>query len=171
MPYVAIAFCIAAAPVTALFVMALIGLVAPWPAVVAIAFILVPAAVFSLLWARDLDLLTAAVRRIEADDTDRAATANVGPTLMEPLGLQIARLARHLAARAALIEQGRRADTLILERLPDALIVLRQDRTVSRQNRAAEAIFGADLAAVLRHPDLRAASIRRLARRRRKPPT
>jgi two-component system phosphate regulon sensor histidine kinase PhoR len=76
---------------------------------------------------------------------------------MEPLGLEIARLARHLAARAALIEQERRADTLILERLPDALIVLRQDHTMSRRNPAAEAIFGSDLPAVLRHPELRAA--------------
>jgi two-component system phosphate regulon sensor histidine kinase PhoR len=76
---------------------------------------------------------------------------------MEPLGLELARLSRRLAARAALIEQERRADTLILERLPDALVVLRQDRSVSRRNPAAEAIFGTDLPAVLRHPDLRAA--------------
>jgi two-component system phosphate regulon sensor histidine kinase PhoR len=157
MPFAAIALCIAAAPVTALFIMALTGLLAPWPAFAAITITVVSAAVFSLLWARDLDLLTAAVRRIGADDTGRSSVANVDPMLMEPLGLEIARLARHLAARAALIEQERRADTLILERLPDALIVLRQDRTVSRRNRAAEAIFGADLPAVLRHPELRAA--------------
>jgi two-component system phosphate regulon sensor histidine kinase PhoR len=76
---------------------------------------------------------------------------------MEPLGLEIARLARHLAARAARVEQERRADTLIVERLPDALIVFRQDRTISRRNPATEAIFGTDLPAVLRHPGLRAA--------------
>jgi len=35
--------------------------------------------------------------------------------------------------------------------------VLRQDRTVIRRNAAADAIFGADLPAVLRHPELRAA--------------
>jgi two-component system, OmpR family, phosphate regulon sensor histidine kinase PhoR len=157
MPFVAIAFCVAAAPVTALIVMALTGLAAPWPVVGAIAVTLVPAAAFSLLWARDLDLLTAAVQRIEADETGRGSTENVGPTLMEPLGLQIARLARHLAARAALVERQRRADTLILERLPDALVVLGHDRTVIRRNPAAEAIFGADLAAVLRHPELRTA--------------
>jgi two-component system phosphate regulon sensor histidine kinase PhoR len=157
MPFLAIALCIAAAPVAALAAMAFAGLIAPWPAVVAIAVTLLPAAAFSLLWARDLDLLTAAVRQIEADDTGSGSTSNVGPTLMEPLGLEIARMARHLAARAALIEQERRADTLILQRLPDALIVLRQDHTVSRRNPAAEAIFGSDLPAVLRHPELRAA--------------
>jgi two-component system, OmpR family, phosphate regulon sensor histidine kinase PhoR len=175
MPFIAIAICVAAAPVTALAVMALTGLAAPWPVAAAIGITIVSALVFTLLWARDLDLLTAAVRRIEAGDSGPPGSptgiplgvplgnSSPGPTLMEPLGLEIARLARHLAARAALIEQERRADTLILERLPDALIVLRQDRTVSRRNPAAEAIFGADLPAVLRHPDLRAALDRAIA--------
>jgi len=157
MPFFTIAICIAAAPVTALAIMALTGVAAPWPAIVAIALTIVSTATFILVWARDLDLLTAAVKRIEADDTGPDMTVSLGPTLMEPLGLEIARLSRHLAARAAQIEQGRRADTLILERLPDALVVMRQDRTVIRRNAAADAIFGADLPAVLRHPELRAA--------------
>jgi two-component system, OmpR family, phosphate regulon sensor histidine kinase PhoR len=157
MPFFTIAICIAAAPVTALAVMAFSGLAAPWPAIVAIALTIVTTVIFILVWARDLDLLTAAVQRIEADNAGPDQTAGLGPTLMEPLGLEIARLSRHLATRAAQIEQGRRADTLILERLPDALVVLRQDRTVIRRNAAADAIFGADLPAVLRHPSLRAA--------------
>src|SRR5580658_7456586 len=99
MPFFAIALCVAAAPVTALIVMAITGLAAPWAAVAAIVVTLLPAAAFCLLWARDLDLLTAAVRQIEADDTGGTSTENVGPTLMEPLGLEIARLGRHLAAR------------------------------------------------------------------------
>jgi two-component system phosphate regulon sensor histidine kinase PhoR len=157
MPFIAIAICVAAAPVTALAVMALAGLAPAWPVVVAIAVTILSAAAFSLVWARDLDVLTAAVQRIEADDAGPDPAGAVGPTLMEPLGLEIARLSRHLAARSARIEQERRADTLILERLPDALVVLRQDRTVSRRNPATDAIFGADLPAVLRHPELRAA--------------
>jgi two-component system phosphate regulon sensor histidine kinase PhoR len=123
----------------------------------AIGATILSAGVFILFWARDLDLLTAAVREIEADHGTGPAVETVGPTLMEPLGLEIARLSRHLAARAARIERERLADTQILERLPDALVVLRGDRTVSRRNPAAEAIFGADLPAVLRHPDLRTA--------------
>jgi two-component system, OmpR family, phosphate regulon sensor histidine kinase PhoR len=157
MPFIFIAICVAATPAAALTVMALAGLAAPWPAVAAIGFTVVSALVFSLVWARDLDLLTAAVNQIEAEDTGPETAGTVGPILMEPLGLEIARLTRHLTVRATLIEQQRRADTLILERLPDALVVLREDRTVSRRNPAAEAIFGADLPAVLRHPVLRAA--------------
>jgi two-component system phosphate regulon sensor histidine kinase PhoR len=157
LPFLIIAICLAATPVTALAVMALTGLAAAWPAVVAIALTIVSTTVFMLVWARDLDLLTAAVQQIETDTASPDLTETLGPTLMEPLGLEIARLSRHLAARAAQIEQGRRADTLILDRLPDALVVLRQDRTVIRRNRAADAIFGTDLAAVLRHPELRTA--------------
>jgi two-component system, OmpR family, phosphate regulon sensor histidine kinase PhoR len=157
MPYFTIAICVAAAPVTALAVMALTGLAAAWPAFLAIGLTIISAATFMLVWARDLDLLTAAVQRIEADDTGPDLAESLGPTLMEPLGLEIARLSRHLAARTAQVEQGRRADTLILERLPDALVVLRQDRTVIRRNAAADAIFATDLPAVLRHPDLRTA--------------
>jgi two-component system phosphate regulon sensor histidine kinase PhoR len=157
MPFVAIALCIAAAPVATLIVLTAAGFMAPGPAVAAIAVTLISVAAFSLVWARDLDLLTAAVREIEAENGSRPPGETISPTLMEPLGLEIARLSRHLAVRSALIEQQRRADTLILERLPDALVVLREDRSVSRRNPAADAIFGDDLPAVLRHPDLREA--------------
>jgi two-component system, OmpR family, phosphate regulon sensor histidine kinase PhoR len=156
MPFL-VTLCVAAAPLAALVVLALLGLVGLLPAAGAIAFTILGAAIFSLVWARDVDALTAAVEQIEADDASGAANEGVGPTFMQPLALEIARLARHLAARATRIEQERRADTVILERLPDALVVLRQDRSVSRRNRAAEAIFGDDLQAVLRHPELRAA--------------
>jgi two-component system phosphate regulon sensor histidine kinase PhoR len=149
--------CVVAAPVTALMVLTFLGLLALLPAAAAIGFTILGAAIFSLVWARDVDALTTAVEQIEVDDAPGAANEVIGPTFMQPLALEIARLARHLAARATRIEQERRADTVILERLPDALVVLRQDRSVSRRNRAAEAIFGADLPAVLRHPELRAA--------------
>jgi two-component system, OmpR family, phosphate regulon sensor histidine kinase PhoR len=156
MPFLAIALCLAAAPVATLVILAASSFIAPGPAIAASSVTLLSVIAFSLVWARDLDLLAAAVREIETENAGQPTTETVGPTLMEPLGLEIARLSRHLAARAALIEQERRADTLILERLPDALVVLRQDRSVSRRNPAAVAIFGDDLPAVLRHPDLRA---------------
>jgi two-component system phosphate regulon sensor histidine kinase PhoR len=153
MPFIAIALFVASAPVAALAVMALTGLAAPWAAAAAIVVTVIPAAAFSLLWARDLDLVTAAIQQIDGGGPGESA----GPILMAPLGIEIARLSRRLAAQTARIERERRADTLILARLPDPLVVLRRDRTVSRQNPAAEAIFGADLPAVLRHPALREA--------------
>ena len=182
MPLVSIALRVAAAPVTALLVMIVTGLTSFWPGVATILLILVSCALFGLVWARDLDVLAEAVRRIEAGD---AETESVGqglmtppapmkpPTsikrpalmpppilmkplaLMEPLGLELARLSRSLAARESRVREARRADTLILESLPDPLLVLRADRGISRQNPATAAVLGADLAAVLRHPVLR----------------
>jgi two-component system phosphate regulon sensor histidine kinase PhoR len=54
-------------------------------------------------------------------------------------------------------ERNRRADTAILERLPDPVIVIAGDRTPRRTNQAARTVFGDDMPAVLRHPGLRAA--------------
>jgi two-component system phosphate regulon sensor histidine kinase PhoR len=83
--------------------------------------------------------------------------------MMDALGREIERLSRRLAARAALQEQHRRADTLILERLPDPVIVLARDRTVRRANATARSAFGDDLPAMLRHPGVRGAIDRALA--------
>jgi two-component system, OmpR family, phosphate regulon sensor histidine kinase PhoR len=82
---------------------------------------------------------------------------------MRRIGRELDRLARHMAARAALIEQLRQADGAVVERLPDPLIVLAGDRAVRRANSAARLAFGDDMPAVLRHPDLRAAIDRAFA--------
>jgi two-component system phosphate regulon sensor histidine kinase PhoR len=58
-----------------------------------------------------------------------------------------------------------RANEAIVERLPDPLLVLGQDRSVRRANAAARAAFGADMPAVMRHPDLRTAIERAYAQR------
>ena len=54
---------------------------------------------------------------------------------------------------------------MILERLPDPVIVLARDRSVQRANAAARAAFGEDIAAVLRNPGLRGAIDRALSTR------
>jgi two-component system phosphate regulon sensor histidine kinase PhoR len=69
----------------------------------------------------------------------------------------IERLARTLALRAAQVGELLAANEAIVERLPDPLLVLGADRGVRRANAAARVAFGTDIAAVLRHPDLRAA--------------
>jgi two-component system phosphate regulon sensor histidine kinase PhoR len=77
--------------------------------------------------------------------------------LLDPLPHEIARLSRRLASHTALIEQQRRADTQILERLPDPVILLAQDRAIRRTNAAARDAFATDTASVLRHPEVRTA--------------
>ncbi|MGC8523337.1 MAG: ATP-binding protein [Acidibrevibacterium sp.] len=69
----------------------------------------------------------------------------------------IERLARGRSEQAATRARLAQAGALIVERLPDPLIVLGADRSVRQANGAARAAFGEDIAAVLRHPTLRAA--------------
>ena len=82
---------------------------------------------------------------------------------MRRLKYEIERIARHLTARTTRVEAMRRADEAIVEKLPDPLVVLGADRSVRRSNAAARSAFGADMHAVLRHPDLRAAIDRAFA--------
>ena len=77
----------------------------------------------------------------------------------------IERLARGRSEQAATRARLAQAGALIVERLPDPLIVLGADRGVRQANGAARAAFGEDIAAVLRHPTLRAAIDRAYAER------
>jgi two-component system phosphate regulon sensor histidine kinase PhoR len=154
---------IAGVPVVALLVLALAGWAPAGPALLASAVTLLAALALALFWSRDLDVLAETLRQVGTDEPAvRSAGAPVLPG-MQRLGRAAERLVRRVAARAALVEQLRRADGAVVERLPDPLIVLAADRSVRRANSAARAAFGADMPAVLRHPDLRAAIDRAFA--------
>ena len=133
-----------------------LGLVLP-----VIGLTLLAAVVLALRWSRDLELLAANLRRVAADEP-LAGSLPVLPG-MQRVGTELERLARRAAARSALIEQLRSTDGTVVERLPDPLIVLAEDRGVRRANSAARIAFGAEVPAVLRHPDLRAAIDRAFA--------
>ena len=110
------------------------------------------------VWTTDLDKLANTIRRATLEDAGGQAEP-AGP-ILRPLALVdagIERLARTLADRAAQVGQLVRANEAIVERLPDLLLVLGPDRAVRRANAAARAALGADMPAVVRHPDLRAA--------------
>ncbi len=165
-----ITVCLAGAPVTALVVLVAGGWIDIWPATIAVVVSILTAVAFALLVRRDRHLLTEAVRRVASSDTG-AITAQQGVAqervlMMGALEREIERLSRRLAARAAVQEKHRLADTLILERLPDPVIVLAGDRTVRRANAAARLAFHDDLPAVLRHPGVRGAIDNALATRR-----
>ena len=152
---------LAGVPVLALAILAGFGWATPGPALIAMALTGLASFCIALLWSRDLDLLLEAVRRAIAQEVPPRASpiAMVSPVLapMERLMGDIERLARHMAARTAMVERLRRADETIVELLPDPLIVLGADRSIRRANAAARSAFGADIQAVLRNPGLRAA--------------
>jgi two-component system phosphate regulon sensor histidine kinase PhoR len=153
---IGLATCLAGAPILVLIFITAIGWADVWPTVFAILVAAGSASIFTVLWLRDLDMLTDSVRQVAVEEPGPTLDARQ-VTLMEPLAREIERLSRRLSVRAAQQAQYRRADTLILERLPDPVIVIAGDRSVRRTNAAARLAFGEDIAAVLRHPGLRAA--------------
>src|SRR3984885_7734027 len=154
MKVLAFACCLAGVPVLAFAVLAIAGWADVAPALLGMMLTILVAGTFIFLWRRDVELLTEAVRRVAYDNGSADMPSTV---LMEGLAREIARLSRRLASSAALSERHRRADTLILERLPDPVIVLARDRAVRRANAAARSVFGDDVPAVLRHPGVRGA--------------
>ncbi len=126
-----------------------------WLGVTAAGFLAALAAVRA--WEGDLAVLAEIARR--------GAWTTALPTVQRRLVLpgtrrtaeEIARLAGKLVERAALIESLLGAEEAIVERLPDPLVLLGADRNIRRANEAARTAFGREVAAVLRHPTLRAA--------------
>jgi two-component system phosphate regulon sensor histidine kinase PhoR len=151
---------IAGVPVLALLALAATGSATPLGAAIAIGLTLLVASALALLWTRDLEVLSETVRRLDEDQPIAETPALPG---LERVGREIERLSRRLAERSAVMQRLRRADEAIVERLPDPLIVLAADRSVRRANSAAQAAFGTDIPAVLRHPGLRAAIDRAFA--------
>ena len=156
MLYLRAAALVAAIPVLVLLGLAALGDLAWGAAAIAAMLVLAGAVVLAWLWARDLRLVVSVLhwagsdRPIEPPERPfLAATAH--------LAREAERLSRSLAVRRAQVEGLLRAEQVIVQRLPDPLIVLGPDRRVQRANAAAHAAFGVDMAAVLRHPGLRAA--------------
>lgn len=83
--------------------------------------------------------------------------------LLSPIDHALRLLSRRIAERSQAAAKQRRADAMILDRLPDPMIVIDGNREVRRFNQAAVRSFGGDLPAVLRHPALRAAIDQALA--------
>jgi two-component system phosphate regulon sensor histidine kinase PhoR len=154
---VAAVVAIAGVPVVALLLLASAGWAPPGPAMLASAVTLLAALVLAVVWSRDVAVLAETLRQVGNDEPAVRATGEPILPGMQQLGYAVERLARRVVERAALVEQLRRTDRTVIERLPDPLIVLAADHSVRRANSAAHAAFGADMPAVLRHPDLRAA--------------
>jgi two-component system phosphate regulon sensor histidine kinase PhoR len=150
---------IAGVPLACFGVLWLTDLLAPGPALIAAGITLSTAAVLAAIWVRDLELLSETLRQAALENAAALSVAASAPRLppIERVTRNIERLSRTLASRAAMVGQLLRANEAIVERLPDPLLVLGQDRSVRRANAAARAAFGADMPAVMRHPDLRAA--------------
>lgn len=142
-----------------LLVLWIAGFLSGSAAFVACLACLAAAAALGAIWVRDIDLLAETLRQAALENPAALSAAAAAPSLppIERITRNIERLSRTLASRAAMVGQLLAANEAIVERLPDPLLVLGADRSVRRANAAARTAFGADMPAVLRHPDLRAA--------------
>src|SRR5579872_1252365 len=135
---------LAAVPGAALLVLIGTGAADPGPALIALAVVAVACLLLAAIWLRDMARLAEILRR--AADGDTPAPAPRLPPV-ERIARTIERLARARAVRDAQIGQAQRAGAIIVERLPDPLLVLGEDRAVRQANEAARAAFGGDIAA------------------------
>ncbi len=149
-------------PAAVLLILVALGELDWKPAVAAGAAMAAGAVALAWAWMRDLALVISMLHRAAPDGS--------GPVPRRPLfsatahvAREAQRLSRNLAVRAREIGELVHAEQAIVQRLPDPLIVLGADRQVRRANAAAQRAFGVEMAAVLRHPGLRAAIDRALS--------
>lgn len=128
-----------------------------WPAVVGLVVLPVTLA---LRLRADIERIVTSIASV----ADGESPAVPGPlSMLVPVADALPRLIRRIQEREEAENRRQRADALILDRLPDPLIVLNTLREVRWSNQAAIRSFGQDLPAVIRHPALRAAIDRALA--------
>ena len=156
------AFLVGGVPALVLLVLCLAGALSPLHTAVAMAVCGLAAAGIGWLWVHTLAGLAEALRRTEQGGFFLAETTPLLPEAAE-VADGVRRMARNLEERNAQVSQLREADGAIVEGLPDPLLVLAADRQPLRANAAARALFGADTAALLRHPALAEAVDRAMA--------
>ncbi|MBS7810362.1 ATP-binding protein [Roseococcus pinisoli] len=162
----AMAALIGGAPTVVLVTLAALGELRAGTALAAILLCLTAALALSWLWLSGMARLAAVLLR--AADEEGPFSAPLPLPRLPAIGRVeegLGRLARSLAARAALVTQLRASDGAIVEALPDPLLILGADRSLLRANTAARRVFGlqrdmaarGDLGALLRHPLMAAA--------------
>ena len=152
---------LAGLPVAALLTLAMLQQMEWRHAAIALAVVAVWAFVLARIWIRDLSLIVDALHRAGAQPMPVSSRR---PTLAATRHIvrEAERLSCTLAERRAELEALVATEQAIVQRLPDPLIVLAADRSIRRANTAAQTVFGEEMAAVLRHPGLRAAIDRAL---------
>ena len=146
---------LAALPSLVFLVLVLLGYLPLYPALLAWGVCAAVGGTFSILLGRDLVVMTRLVRALRlAPGTLPSETMLLVPG-MRQLGQEAIRLihaerlsrARQLAIAAE--------DRALVERLPDPLLKLDEDSKILWRNDSALSAFGGEMAALLRHPDVR----------------
>ncbi|MDE2318942.1 MAG: histidine kinase [Rhodospirillales bacterium] len=148
---------LAAAPTAVFALLALLGELRPAIALLSWVLCSLVAIAFALLLGRDIVVMTRLVRSLRTAPESLPVERHLLVPGMGDLGAEAMRLihaerllrSRHIASAAE--------DKALVERLPDPLLKLDGDGGILWRNDSAITAFGAETAALLRHPDIRAA--------------
>jgi len=155
----ALAFILALAALPTILFGLLVGLGAlrPLPGLISWGICITVALGFGIILGRDIATMSKLVRALSTGpETVPRETTLLVPG-MRLLGQEAIRLMRaERLNRARLLERSA-ADHALLERLPDPLLRLDKAGVITWRNASAAAAFGGETAALLRHPELRAA--------------
>ncbi len=164
-PVFGAAIAMAAVPLATLLVLAASAALSPVAAMAAGAVCALAALLLAAAYTRDVHLLADTLRHAALEHEGGGSLPLALPRFpaLQRLALAIGRLVRVRDARTAEVARLSAANEAIVESLPDPLLVLGEDRQPRRANKAAREAFGGAIAAVLRHPDMRAAIDRTFA--------
>jgi two-component system phosphate regulon sensor histidine kinase PhoR len=112
---------------------------------------------FGLLLGRDIAVMARLVRGLRLNPENLPKETTLLVPGMRSLGQEAISLIRAERMRRARLMESAAADRALVERLPDPLLKLDEAGNVAWRNAGAEAAFGLETAALLRHPALRAA--------------
>ncbi len=112
---------------------------------------------FGALLGRDITVMARLVNALRADDDKMPPETVLLVPGMRSLGQEVINLIRTEQLRRARLRNAAAADHALLERLPDPLLGLDEAGAVNWRNASAVSAFGTETAALLRHPELRAA--------------
>jgi two-component system phosphate regulon sensor histidine kinase PhoR len=153
----ALILALGALPTLIFGVLAASGALKPLPALLSWGICIAVALGFGLLLGRDIALLARLVRSLRDNPENIPREPAFRVPGMRGLGQEASGLLRaERLSRAKLLERTQ-ADRGLLERLPDPLLRLDRAGAVTWRNASAVSAFGAETAALLRHPELRAA--------------
>ena len=134
-----------------------LGHMHPGHALLAWGIYAVMAALFGLALGRDLVVMTRLLRALRADPQNLPDVSGLFVPGMRVLGEEAIRLvqAERLARARGQVQASE--DRALVERLPDPLLKLDREGKMLWRNDSAVSAFGGETAALLRHPDVRAA--------------
>jgi two-component system phosphate regulon sensor histidine kinase PhoR len=153
----AIIFALAALPSVIFVLLVLFGGLKPFFAVLGWSAFLIVACLLGLLLGRDIAAMAALLRTLRANPEATPREPALFVPGMAVIGGDAASLIRAERQNRARLTERTAADHALLERLPDPLFRLDSEGVITWRNASALNAFGAETAALLRHPELRLA--------------